>query len=427
VLVAACDDRPMSGEATLGAVRLFVALVAAAVAVTLLARRLRLQDSVGLVLLGLAVAIAAPDIDLEITPELVLAVLLPGLVFEGAYRTRVEELRQSLLAVVLLAVPGVVIVAALVGVILSSATDLTYVEAFIVGAMVSATDPAAVLATFKRLRSPRVLSTAVEAESLVNDGTGIVLFTVAVAALGQDASPASGALEFARVVALSGVIGLAAGLAASRLIPLLRDHLLEVAVSLVLAYGTYLLADALHLSGIIATVAAGVTLGSYGRTRGMSTRTAEAIDTVWEFVAFVLTALVFVLIGLAITIEGLVAAALPIGWGIIAILAGRALVVYILLGGTARIVRGRRRPPGLPLRWLHVMFWAGLRGAVAVALALSLPDDLPRRDLLRDVVFGIVLFTLVVQGSTVAPVVRRFASTPSRGQPSIDEPDREST
>lgn len=398
----------MSGDATLGAVRLFVALVAAAVAVTLLARRFRLQDSVGLVLLGLAVAIVAPGIELEITPELVLAVLLPGLIFEGAYRTRVDALRQSLAAVLLLAVPGVVIVAALVGAILSVATPLSFPQAFIVGAMVSATDPAAVLATFKRLRAPRVLSTAVEAESLLNDGTGIVLFTVAVAGIELGQSPAAGTIEFVGVVAVSAVIGLAAGLAASRLIPALRDHLLEVSVSLVLAYGTYLAADALQLSGIIATVVAGVTLGSYGRTHGMVTRTAEAIDTVWEFVAFVLTALVFVLIGLAITVEGLVRAALPIGWGIVAILVGRALVVYVVLGGAARLLRGPRRFAGLPLPWLHVMFWAGLRGAVAVALALSLPEDLPDRELLQDVVFGIVLFTLVVQGSTVEFVVRRF-------------------
>jgi CPA1 family monovalent cation:H+ antiporter len=172
-----------------------------------------------------------------------------------------------------------------------------------------------------------------------------------------------------------------------------------------LAYGTYVIADVLHESGVIATVVAGITLGSYGRRIGMSERTQEAIDTVWEFLAFVLTAIIFLLVGLAITAGDLVEAGAAIIVGIVAVLIGRALVTYGLLGGAARIVRGRDR--AIPTGWLHVLFWSGLRGAVAVALALSLPVDIPQRSLLQTITFGIVVFTLIAQGGTIQWVVNR--------------------
>jgi CPA1 family monovalent cation:H+ antiporter len=146
-------------------------------------------------------------------------------------------------------------------------------------------------------------------------------------------------------------------------------------------------------------------LGSFGRRYGLSQRARETIDDVWEFLAFLLTGLVFLLIGLAISIDHLIAAAVPIAWAVVAITVGRAIVVYGLLGGS--FVVGERLGLGarLPLGWLHVIFWGGLRGAVAVALALSLPADLPQRELLQGLTFGVVLFTLVVQGTTASRVL----------------------
>ena len=175
------------------------------------------------------------------------------------------------------------------------------------------------------------------------------------------------------------------------------------------------MAEVIHLSGILATVVAAVALGVFGRTQAMSPRAREAIDTFWEVVAFVLTALVFLLVGIAIPLEALARASIPIGIGIVAIVIGRAIVVYGIIGVGARILRGPRGMPELPLPWLHVLFWAGLRGAVAVALTLSLPVDLEGRDLVADVAFGIVLFTLLVQGSTVGFVVDRTIGR--RGRP----------
>ncbi|MET1233061.1 MAG: sodium:proton antiporter, partial [Candidatus Limnocylindrales bacterium] len=358
-----------------------------------------------LVVLGLLVAILVPSEAIEVTPEIVLVVLVPGLVFEAAFRLDIEHVRPTLGASTLLAVPGVLLTAGLVAVVLSMTVAMPLNSAFLVGAMVSATDPVAVIATMRNVRVPERLSTLVETESLFNDGTGIVLFTIALA---SGAAISGGVVTFILTVLVSVVIGLVLGGIAAWLGGRLDDVNLELTLTLIAAYGVYLVADRLHQSGIIATVVAGIVIGNYGRRFGMSARSRVAIDTVWTFIAFVLTALVFLLIGLTITPDGLIDAAVPIAWAVGAILVGRALVVYGLLGGLGRTGFGRRAGLRLPIAWSHVLFWAGLRGAIAVALALSLPGDLPDRELLQGIVFGIVLFTLFVQGTTAGWLMRRI-------------------
>jgi CPA1 family monovalent cation:H+ antiporter len=403
----------MTGDVALDAVRLFIALLAGAVVVALVARRISLPYSVGLVIVGLLLTRVAGGLNLEVTPNLVLAVLLPGLIFEAALRTEFEELRPSFLGVVLLAVPGVVIGAVLVAVVLSSATALSFEAAFLVGAMVAATDPAAVIATFARMNTPRRLTTFVEAESLLNDGTGVVLFTIGLAALNGGATPEEGLLRFAFVVAASVALGIVAGVVATRVMAMTDEHLVELTISVVLAYGSYLIADALHLSGIIATVLAGATLGSYGRTHGLSREALTQIDHVWGFIAYLQTAFIFLLLGAAISLNAVATAIVAIGWAIAAVLVGRAIVVYVLLGGASALAATLSRRSAaartlrpVPVAWLHILFWAGLRGAVAVALALSLPADTPDRAVLQGVTFGVVLFTLLVQGSTAHALIQ---------------------
>ena len=385
-------------------IELFVVLVAVGAGVALLARRTVLPYSLALVLAGLALAVVIPGTHVAITPELILAVLLPGLVFEAAYKIDVRALRDTFGIVLFLAAPGVIITAGLVAAAVHVVTGLDFTLAFLLGAMISATDPVAVVALFKRLGAPTRLATAVEAESLLNDGTGVVLFAIALTALSGPVTLVDGAVSFVLTVVVSTVIGLGAGVVAYRIMRLTNDHLIEVAISLVAAYGTYLVADRLHESGIIATVVVGVVFGWLSGPRPLSRRTTEALDTVWEFVAFLLTALTFLLVGLAISPDLLVTAVPVILVGYLAITVARALVVYGLIGGGERLLPG---PSMLPLGYLHVMFWSGLRGAIAVALALALPADLPQRDLLTGAVYGIVLVTLLVQGTTAGWVVRR--------------------
>lgn len=400
----------MTETAIPGAIELLVGLLGLAAFVAIIARPLRLPYTVALVVAGLLVGIgagAAGFAPIDVSPDLVLLVLLPGLVFEAAYRLRLAELRRWFGGLALLAIPGVLISAAIVAVVLNIATGLRLDLAFIVGAMVSATDPAAVVATFKRLRVPPALSTLVDGESLLNDGTGLVLFAIAIGAVAAPIGAGDAILTFAGTVAISLVIGLATGYVASFVIGLVDDHLVELTISVVLAYGSYLLADYFHLSGVIATVTAAIVLGNVGPGKTMSAAGADAIDTVWEFAAYLLTAVIFLEVGLAITPGRVLDSIVPIAWAIVGILVGRAVVVYLLLGGASRLAPRPGLAGKVPTGWLHVLFWAGLRGAVAVAMALSLPADIPQRELLQEITFGVVLFTLLFQGTTVGGVVDR--------------------
>lgn len=402
----------MSGTDTIAIMEVFVLLVAVASLLAVATRRITiLPYSVALTILGLAVAALALPVQVTVDPEILLAVLVPGLVFEAAYRISLKDLVPNLAAVGLLATVGVLVTAGIVGLILSTMTDLPFALAFLVGTMLAATDPAAVVAVIGKLRAPRRLTTLVEAESLFNDGTGIVIFVLAIEAFGRDVPPVELLGGLVATVVISTAIGIGLGVVASRLLARVEDHLVELTISFVVAYGSYLLAERLGQSGILATVVCGLVFGSYGR-RAASARAEDAIDTVWEFVGFMMTTVVFLLIGLAITISQLASAAVPILAALIGLLISRAIVVYGILGGGSRVLARMGWVGALPASWLHLIAWAGLRGAIAVALALSLPTDLPQRDLLQGTVFGVVLLTLLIQGTTVEPLVSRLGLGP---------------
>jgi CPA1 family monovalent cation:H+ antiporter len=395
---------------TLDAIRAVVALLSVAALAALVVARLRIPYSVTLVVLGLVAGALLPRGTIEVTPEVVLLVLVPGLVFEAALRLDLEHLRRTFGWIVLLAAPGVVISALIVALVLRAATGLPFELGLVVGAMVAATDPVAVIATFRRLGVPPRLATLVEGESLANDGTALVLFSAAVAAISGGGSVSDVAVTIGVAVVTSVGIGIGAGWLASRLMALIEDLAIELTISIAAAYGTYLLADGLEQSGIIATVVAGIVIGTYGRSVGLSPRALEALDVVWELIAFLLTAFAFLLVGLAISVGDLVAGAPWILWGLVGVLVARVVVVYGLLGGIAQLIGERAHWPKPPIGWLHVVFWAGLRGAVAVAMALSLPADFPQRALLQQITFGVVLFTLFAQGTTAELVVARTGS-----------------
>jgi CPA1 family monovalent cation:H+ antiporter len=372
---------------------LLVSLVAIA------ARRLRIPYTVALVLAGLVLTSQQP-IHPSLTPGLILALLVPPLVFEAAFHISFQELTRDLATVVLLAVAGVIIGTAVVGALVAALTPLALPVALVFGALISATDPVSVVALFRALGAPRRLEFLVESESLLNDGTAIVLFNLLLAAaLTGRFSLLGGALAFLRVAAGGVAVGVLLGVLTARLITRVDDYLIETTLTTVLAYGAYLVAERLHFSGVLAVVAAGLVNGNIG-PQGMSPTTRIVLFNFWEYVAFLANSFVFLLIGLEINLATLASSWRPVTAAVLAVLVARAASVYGL-GWLSR-----KLPEPIPPRWQHVLNWGGLRGAIALALALSLPPALgPARSQLQVMAYGVVLFTLLAQSTTMKPLL----------------------
>ena len=379
---------------------LIIELLLIASLVAIVVRRLHIPYTVALVVVGLFLTTQSP-LNFELTPELILALFVPPLVFEAAFHLNLTELRRNLTSILLMAVPGVLLTTLIVGGIVSFGTGLALPIALVFGSLVAATDPVAVVSLFRLLGVPKRLSVLVEGESLLNDGTALVLFNLMLAiVITGEFNLLSGVLEFIKV-SLGGIMmGLLLGWIISRLISRIDDYLIEITLTTVLAYGSYLLAEQMHFSGVLAVVAAGLITGSLG-PQGMSPTTRIVLFNFWEYITFLVNSLVFLLIGLDVDIWALFQSWQPIAWSIGAVLVARIIVVYGLGWITNRISEP------VSLRWRHVIAWGGLRGALSLALALSLPatfgDD---RFLLRTMAFGVALFTLLVQATTMRPLVR---------------------
>ena len=367
-----------------------ISLLAVAVLVGIFSQRLRMPYTLGLVLIGLALAIFA-EVRIHLTSELILGVLLPPLLFEAAFHMRWEDLRRDLGVILALAVVGVVAATVIVGGVVHYSLKMALPAALVFGALVAATDPVAVVALFRSLGAPKRLQILLEGESLFNDGTAIVAFTLLLGVLttGQY-DLTQGLVDFVRVAGGGVLVGGVLGALAAGVIARVDDHLLETAVTAVLAYGAFLVGEQVHVSGVLAVVTAGLLAGNVG-PRSMSPTTRIVVANFWEFAAFLANSFIFLLIGLQIRPEVLLANWYAVGWAVVAVLLARTLSVYPLSW------MGR-----VPVAWRHVLNWGGLRGAVSLALALGLPDGLgPVREQIQVMAFGVVLFTLLVQGGSM--------------------------
>jgi CPA1 family monovalent cation:H+ antiporter len=395
----------------------FLALFAVATAVALVARRLRVPYTVALVVAGLLLGSTHAFQPPHLTKDLLYAVFLPGLVYEAAFHVEYRHFLRNKLSVLALAVPGVVFATLLTAALLvpvcralGIAPGFALAHAVVFGALVSATDPIAVVAIFKALGAPKRLGVLVEGESLLNDGTAVVVFGLALsAAVGPgrfDAAPA--AIEFARVVGMGVLVGAVVGYLGSKVIQQVDDPMIEITVTTITAYGSFAAAEHLHDSGVIATVTAGMLCGNYAARTGMSPSTRVAAETFWEYAAFALNSLVFLLIGFEVRLSELVASwqAILAAW--IAVTVGRAAVTAIVT------LALRRTSERIPWSWAGVLTWGGLRGGLSMVLVLSLPADFAHRELLVNMTFGVVLVSILVQGLTMAPVLRRLGVTGAR-------------
>ncbi|HYY88044.1 MAG TPA: sodium:proton antiporter [Chloroflexota bacterium] len=368
----------------------------------MLARWIRLPYMVALVLTGVLIEesqfVALPHLE----PRVLLFVFLPPLLFDAAFRLDDRELRAVLRPVLILALPGTVATALIAGLLLWGAGQAPLVLALLFGTIVAATDPVAVVPVFRALNAPARLSVIAEAESLINDGIAITLYTALVAfAVAGTADLLGSVALFAREVIGGVLIGGGMGILFSRVTGAIDDHLIEMTLSTALAYGSYLIAQSLDTSGALACVAAGLIHGSYGRQAGMSERTRQVLDDLWEYFGFLANALVFLLVGFSASLRDLLAAGWPVAVAIVAVVLARVVVVGLpglLIPARTLATTGAERA---------VLVWGGLRGALTITLALALPPDLPGRQLVIAMAFGVVLFTLLFQGMTLPIVVQR--------------------
>ena len=390
----------MTGETIIFIEEIVVVLLLIASVVAIVARRLRIPYTVGLVLIGLLLSLLSP-VAIKIAPEIILALLVPPLVFEAAFHLNLDHLQRDFWLILALALPGVILTTVLVGGVVAGGTGLAIQVALVFGALISATDPVAVVALFRRLGVPRRLQVLLEGESLFNDGTAIVMFNLMLSILlAGHLNVIDSVRQFLTVSGGGVLIGIVLGIVFSRTIGRIDDPLVETTLTTVLAFGSYLLAEYFHVSGVLAVVAAGIVNGN-AETTEMSATTRVVVFNFWEYAAFIANSFAFLLIGLAIDLNVMLANWQAILWAIVAALVARLVSIY----GFSIFNRE------ISAKWKHILFWGGLRGAITLALALSIPEEgMPAttREILQAMAFGVVLFTLLVQGVSTNWLVRRL-------------------
>jgi CPA1 family monovalent cation:H+ antiporter len=388
-----------------------VFIIAAAVGI-LIAKLGRFPYTIALLIAGFVASVVGYSVEFELSHDLILIVLLPPLLFEGAATTEFERLRRNIVPILTLAIVGLVIAIAGLGVVGSYLfPGFPLLISLLFATMILPTDPVSVLALFEELGAPDRLAVLVEGESLVNDGVGVVIFSALLGYVGTGEEAATATEQLFTVAGVGGIatevalfsvggllVGLAAGALAYSVMVNLDEHMTEVVLTIILAYGAFLLAEHyLHVSGVIATVVAGLFIGNRGAEYAMSPRTKLSIFTTWETAAFIVNTFIFLMIGVTTPIGDLIDNAHLIASAIVLVLVARAAVVYPLTA-----LANRFTEPEVPLDYQHVMVWGGLHASIPIALVLGLPPGTPFRSELRAMVFGVAAFSLVVQGLTMS-------------------------
>jgi CPA1 family monovalent cation:H+ antiporter len=401
---------------------LLMLLVASAVAMA--TRRLRIPYTVALVVTGLLLSIIRsrfyPEVDvgLHLTRELLFVVLLPVLIFEAAFHLELREFLSNWKAILTLAVPGLV-VGILVSGLLTHAglrvleIPFTLGAAMLTSTVLAATDPVGVISLLRATRAPRRLAVLMEGESLLNDGVAVVAFAVVLVALGLSPDQAevtpSWLLRYLGWEIVGAVLlGGGLGFFLSWLTAQVDDHLIEITLSTIGAFGSFLVAEKVHASGVIACLVTGMLAGNFGAKYGMSASTRVAVVSFWEYAAFVANSIIFLLIGLDVDPLQLLRdwPAILIAW--LAMLLARGLFVGLTLPQIARL------EGGMPKGFGAVVAWGGVRGGIAMVLALGIPREFEFRTLAVHCIFGAALLTILVQSTTIGRLLKRLGLVSDR-------------
>lgn len=399
---------------TLGLV-LFVAML-----VAIGTRRINMPYSVGLVIAGFGLALTPIGFGLELTPVIVFQLLLPPLVFEAAIQIPWKNFRRELPMLLTLVTVGVGLAAILVAAGMHYLVGWGWLGAAFFGVLIAATDPVSVIATFKENKVEHRLHLLVESESLLNDGVAALFFALLVGVVaGAGLGPAEVGLNLLKIAGGGIVTGLVIAGFLLVIAGRTEDKLVEISLTVLAAYGSFLTAEHFHMSGVLATVAAGILVGNYGWLGSISDKGRGAVLSFWDYAAFLANSFVFILIGDGEASPSLLAA-IPVA--IIATLislAGRAVAVYPV---TIAFIRTKL---AIPFKYKHVLFWGGLRGALSLALALLIPESVPEREAIISATFLVVAFSLFVQGITMPVFLRKLGLVeghypPHEGQPVDD-------
>ena len=392
----------------------FLLLIAALVA--MISKRVHIPYTVGLVIAGIALAFFSLVPEIELSKELIFTVLLPPLIFEATLFIRWRELVYNLPVILVFATIGVILSALLTSIGMFYLAGWTWQSAALFGILIAATDPVSVIATFREAGVHGRLRLLVEAESLFNDAVAAVGFSIVLAfASGAGFSIQTTALDGVRSVLGGLLIGtLCAGIVLF-LTHTTSDHLVELVLSTVVAYGSFLIAEDFHVSGVLSTLTAGILVGNFGLPVAYSDKGRAFIMDFWEFMAFIANSIIFFLIGVREANQNFMNVIPAILIAIFVVALGRAAAIYPLsmLFSKSKLKIEKNHQ--------HILFWGGLRGALALALALGLPAQIPHREQIITAAFGVVAFSIFVQGLTMTPLLRWLKEIPSHSIPANDE------
>ncbi|MGI8638503.1 MAG: cation:proton antiporter [Pyrinomonadaceae bacterium] len=378
-----------------------ILLIGAIVAIA--ARRFKIPYTVGLVVAGIALAFVPLGIEIPFSKELIFNILLPPLIFEAALYIHWQELKKDIIPVVTFATVGVLLSAGVTAALMHYLVGWNWQMAILFGVLIAATDPVSVIATFKEAKVEGRLRLLIESESLFNDSTAAVAFTVALAfATGESLSLSSAGLLMIKAV-IGGIIsGLVIGGLTLLIAGRAKDHLIELSLTTTAAFGSFWFAEHFHLSGVLATMTAGLLVGNTTALGFITEKGKEAIESFWEYAAFVVNSVIFIILGINVAYQDFARAVITISAAILAVLVGRAIAIYpvsALFSPTKLKIDVKHR---------HILFWGGLRGALALALALGIPESVPYRPEILTATFGVVAFSVFAQGLTMTPLLRRL-------------------